>query len=153
MRSITVNKWSVTAAGAALAATAALAFSMPTATAADTMTVHVKQASLADHAADCGDGGIVSAHFILNQIGSARPDSITVDFSDNTSSEVSLLKLSGPTAHYLANTGGALVTDATAVVPSTWTGQFVLSHYVCGTTTTTTTTSSSSTTSSGTPTS
>jgi hypothetical protein len=140
MRTVTVSRWTLPAIGAAMVAVAALAITMQPAQAADTMLVHIKQASLSDHAADC-PGGVVGAHIVINQIVSA-PSSIEVDFADGTSQTVSLAKQSGTVGHYNA-TSTSLVTDATAMVPTDWTGQFVLSNYICGSTPTSPPTSSS----------
>ena len=133
-----------------MVAAAALAISMGPAQAADTMLVHVKQASIADHAGDC-PGGIIGAHFVINQIASG-PANIEVMLADGSSQTVDRWKQSGPVAHYDVWFTGTLVKDATAYVPNSWTGQFVLSNYYCGPSTSTTSSSSSSSTSS-TPTS
>ena len=123
-------------------AAAAIAISMQPAQAADTMVVHVKQASIADHAADCPDG-VIGAHFIINQI-SSGPATINVELADGSSMSVAKSKQTLSVAHYDAFFTGTLVKDATAVVPNTWTGQFVLSNYICGPSTSTTSSSSSS---------
>jgi hypothetical protein len=114
---------------------------------AGTVAVHLKQASLADHVADCSNGAS-SAHIILNQIAPAAavPASISVVLSHGTTVTAPLWKYTGSTAHYdVPLTAGQTVTDAVAYVPTGWTGQFVLSNYDCapGTTTTTTTTTTS----------
>ena len=127
-----------------MVAVAALAISMQPAQAADTMLVHVKQASIADHAGDC-PGGVTGAHFVINQIASG-PASIDVALADGTSQTVPKAMQSGPVAHYNAFFTGTLVKDATAVVPNTWTGQFNLSNYICGPTTSSSSSSSSSST-------
>jgi hypothetical protein len=131
-----------------MVAAAAIAISMGPAQAAGTMVVHVKQASIADHAADC-PGGVTGAHFVINQIASG-PASIDVELADGSSQTVAKSKQSGPVAHYDAWFTGTLVKDATASVPNTWTGQFVLSNYYCGPSTSTTSRSSSSSSSSST---
>jgi hypothetical protein len=123
-------------------AAAAIAISMQPAQAADTMVVHVKQASIADHAADCPDG-VIGAHFIINQI-SSGPATINVELADGSSMNVAKSKQTLSVAHYDAFFTGTLVKDATAVVPNTWTGQFVLSNYICGPSTSTSSSSSSS---------
>jgi hypothetical protein len=148
MRTLTISRWSLPAAGAAMVAAAAIAISMGPAQAAGTMVVHVKQASIADHAADC-PGGVTGAHFVINQIASG-PASIDVELADGSSQTVAKSKQSGPVAHYDAWFTGTLVKDATASVPNTWTGQFVLSNYYCGPSTSTTSSSSSSSSSSST---
>ncbi|MEP7020596.1 MAG: hypothetical protein ABI808_08095 [Pseudonocardiales bacterium] len=97
--------------------------------AAGTVQVHVKQASLAQN---CGDQAITGAHFVINQI-TSPPSSITVTLSDGSIQTVALSKYSQSTAHYTTTfAAGLTVVDATAFVPSGWTGQFVLSNYVCG---------------------
>ena len=153
MRTLTISRWSLPAAGAAMVAAAAIAISMGPAQAADTMLVHVKQASIADHAGDCPDG-VTGAHFVINQIASG-PASIDVELADGSSQTVPKSKQSGTVAHYDVWFTGTLVKDATAYVPNSWTGQFVLSNYYCGpsTSTTSSSSSSSSSTTSSTPTS
>jgi hypothetical protein len=97
-----------------------------------TKTVHVKQASLSQ---GCGDQSIVGAHFVLNQIAAAdQPSSIQVYLSEGTSPiTVSRSKSLSSVAHYTVTfPAPTTVVDATAVVPQTWTGQFVLSNYICG---------------------
>ena len=99
--------------------------------------VSIKQASLDDHSQDCPEGA-TSAHIVLNQI-AAGPETIEVTLSDGSTVIVPLSKFVGAVAHYdVPLSGGQSVTGATATVPANWTGQFVLSHYVCGPTTTTT---------------
>jgi hypothetical protein len=97
-----------------------------------TTVVHVKQATLNQ---GCGDQSIVGAHFVINQIsGSDAPGSISVTLSDGTTVTVDRSKQNRSTDQYTTIfTAGLRVTDATAVVPTAWTGQFVLSNYVCGT--------------------
>lgn len=131
MKTITVTKWSVPAILAALLAVFALAtISTQSASAVGhEMPVSVKQASLADHADDC-PGGIMGAHFVITQI-AAGPATIEVYYEDGSSETVPLAKQSGTVAHYNATSGGVVV-DAVALVPSTWTGQFNLSNYICG---------------------
>jgi len=135
---------SLIAAGSAVAAGAlALAVSFAAAPAAagvpnlapaappGSMEVSLKQASLDDHSQDCPDGA-TSAHIVLNQI-AAGPGSIQVKLSDGSTVTVFLAKFVGRVAHYdVPLSGGLSVTGATAFVPANWTGQFVLSHYVCG---------------------
>ena len=152
MRTITVNKWSVPVTGAAIVSLAAIGFAMQPAQAADpTMVVHVKASTLVEPATVCPDG-ILGAHFIINQLANG-PASISV-VAGGASITVPKESQNNKTAHYTTTAISGKVTDATAVVPTSWTGQFVLSHYICAPTTTTSTTpsSTSSTTSSGTPT-
>jgi hypothetical protein len=151
MRTITVSKWSVPVTGAAIVSLAAIGFAMQPAQAADTMVVHVKASTLVEPSTVCPDG-ILGAHFIINQL-SNGPASIDVVASGITITVPKDAQLN-TTAHYTTTAITGKVTDATAVVPTSWTGQFVLSNYVCSPSTTTTTSSSSSTTStsSGTPT-
>lgn len=154
MKTLTVSRWSVPAIAAILVALVAFAINMQPAQAdGHLMSVSVKQASLADHAGDCVDGA-TGAHFIINQLAAGTaPASIEVTLSDGSTHTVPLSKHTGGAAHYdIAFASGLLVTDATANVPTGWTGQFVLSNYKCGPTTSTTSSSSSSS-SSGTPTS
>jgi hypothetical protein len=97
--------------------------------AADGTLVHVKQASLDQ---GCGDQSITGAHFVINQI-TAPPASIDVVLSDGSTVVVPLSKQLQKVAHYTVTfAGGLTVTDATAMVPAGWTGQFVLSNYICG---------------------
>ena len=92
--------------------------------------VHVKQGSLTQ---GCGDQSITGAHFVINQI-TAPPSSISVSLSDGSTVTVPLSKQLQKVAQYtVMYTAGLTVTDATAVVPTGWTGQFVLSNYICGT--------------------
>jgi hypothetical protein len=147
MKTLAIDrKWSLPALAAIVIAAFALAFTAQPASAA-TVQAHVKQASIADHAGDCGTGTITGYHFIITQIGSAAPGSISVSLSDGTTVDVPLSKMSGPTAHYdlMGLAPGVTVTDAVADVPDTWTGQFVVSNVFCDTTTTTTTPTSSTT--------
>jgi hypothetical protein len=98
--------------------------------AATTMLVHVKQGSLDQ---SCGDQSIIGAHFVINQI-SEPPDTINVVLSDNSSVVVPLSKQTRSVGQYTTMfSAGLTVTDATASVPTSWTGQFVLSNYICGT--------------------
>jgi len=96
-----------------------------------TTLVHVKQASLAQ---SCGDQAIVGAHFVINQIAPAdQPSSIQVTLQGGSTVTVGISKSLRSVAQYtVAFASPTTVTDATAVVPQTWTGQFVLSNYICG---------------------
>src|SRR5687767_7377401 len=98
MRTLSINRWTLPAIGAAMVAAAAMAISMAPAQAADTMTVHVKQSSIADHAADC-PGGVTGAHFVITQIASG-PATIDVELADGSSQTVPKSKQSGTVAHY-----------------------------------------------------
>jgi hypothetical protein len=103
--------------------------------AASTVEVHVKQASTTDQSCE---ESISGGHFVINQI-SSPPASITVMLSDGTSSTVPLSQQTSKVAHYaLSFADGLTIVDATASVPVDWTGQFVLSNYVCSATPTTT---------------
>jgi hypothetical protein len=94
-----------------------------------TKEIHVKQSSLDQ---GCGDQSVIGAHFVINHI-KAPPGSISVDVSDASSVTVNLTKATAKTAHYAGFLPpGVTVTDATAEVPLGWSGQFVLSEYVCG---------------------
>jgi len=96
-----------------------------------TKTVHVKQASLSQ---TCGDQAIAGAHFVINQIAAAdQPSSINVMLANGSTVTVSISKSLSSVAHYtVIFAAPTTVTDATAVVPASWTGQFVLSNYICG---------------------
>ena len=97
--------------------------------AAATTVAHVKQASLEQ---GCGDQSVTGAHFVINQI-TSPPSSITVSLSDGSTVVVPLSKEVQKVAHYTVTfAAGLTVTDATAAVPTDWTGQFVLSNYICG---------------------
>jgi hypothetical protein len=109
-------------------------FGQTTASAVATMTVHVKVASL-DQSTSCGDDTTATgAHFVINQINKAdAPLTITVFFSDGSSGTGVRVNNNAHESGYDAVLpAGTHVTDATAVVPTTWSGQFVLSHYICG---------------------
>ena len=92
-----------------------------TAQAVSTVQVHVKQASIADHAGDCAGGDVTGAYFIINQISAAdAPTTIDVTLADGTTQTVAEIKQSGSTAHYDIFFTGTTVSDATAYVPVTW---------------------------------
>jgi LPXTG-motif cell wall-anchored protein len=84
-------------------------------------------------------GGQLEALFVINQISNAAvnaPKSITVFFSDGSSAVFPLFQLQNSNAHYQGVVpAGAKVTGAQAVIYSGWSGSFVLSHYLCGSTT------------------
>jgi hypothetical protein len=96
--------------------------------------VHVKQSTLN---ATCGGQQIIGAHFIINQI-TSPPSSIEVTLSTNDVINVPLSKQVQKVGHYTLNYAdadippGTTVTDAVALVPAGWTGQFNLSNYICG---------------------
>jgi len=95
------------------------------------ITVHVKSSSLDQ---SCSEGQVAqSGQLNLTQIGSDRPDSITVTLASPTDTvQVQLDKLAGKTAQYVVSLkDGQTISDATAVVPADWSGEFVLSHYGC----------------------
>jgi len=96
-----------------------------------TVTVHVKQASLAQ---GCPNGEVATgAHFVITQIAAAdAPDSITVFFSDNSQANSTGVQHHKHESGYdITFSAGLTITDATAVVPADWSGQFVLSHLIC----------------------
>jgi hypothetical protein len=87
----------------------------------------------------CPSGqSFISAQFILNQLDTAPPATISVTLSNGGTYTVPLTKTSDKTAHYVldyATLGiapGTTVVDATAVVPTGYPGRFVLSDYGCG---------------------
>jgi len=97
--------------------------------------VHVKVASLDDVQGDCLEQGGMATywHFVINGISEeTAPASIHVYWDNSHEADVPLLKVSGKVAHYETyDNAGALVEDATAVVPDEWKGQFNLSHVTC----------------------
>jgi hypothetical protein len=102
----------------------------PAAHATGTVEVHVKQASLTDQG--CDGQAISGGHFVINQI-TSPPASISVSLSDGSTLLVPLTKQTQKVAQYTVSfTPGLSILDATAFVPSSWSGQFVLSNYLCG---------------------
>jgi hypothetical protein len=102
----------------------------PAAHASGTVLVHVKHASLTDQG--CAGQPISGGHFVINQIASP-PSSINVYLSDGSTATVPLSKQTRSVGQYtLSFTPGLSILDATAAVPSGWSGQFVLSNYLCG---------------------
>jgi hypothetical protein len=100
------------------------------------MTVHVSSGSL-DQSNSCGgDTTATGAHFVINQIAQAdAPLTITVTLSDgSTVTGVRVANNASESGYNAVFAAGLTVTDATAVVPDGWTGQFVLSNYICGAT-------------------
>jgi hypothetical protein len=82
---------------------------------------------------------LTGAHFVITQIAPNEPGEITVTISGNgTTVNEDKNSPTGKTAHYTAT--GLKATDtvdgATAVVPYDWSGQFNLSHLICGGTST-----------------
>lgn len=113
----------------------------PAASAA-TVTQHVKQATVASYDGCKGTDGV---YFVITDLATGAPSSITVTLSDGSTSStatVLLLKNPGNSAHYsyAFPSAGLFVTDATADLPDTWSGQFNISHCLGDTSTTTTTT-------------
>ena len=115
------------------------AFGTSTANAQEIVTIHAS--TLTDHASSSTEW-----HFVITQVEGTPPASITVQWSNGTSSVLPLAKLTGGTAHYSTTQhlgDGVTVVGATAVVPEgTTVGNFNLSHGPTGnnggTTTTTT---------------
>jgi hypothetical protein len=134
MKSIMIGRRSRAAIAAGLLAVGGLSVAVASSAAALT-TANLKVASLNDHAGDCVNGA-TSGLIVLNQISAAdAPATITVTFSDGSSAVVPLSGVNGGAAKYnVAVPSGALITGATADVPDSWSGQFVLSHYTCATT-------------------
>lgn len=98
----------------------------------------------------CSGDLLPMAYFVINQVDtpSDAPASITVNFADGSSTVYPLLVVDGKAAKYQGPVPvGSYATSATAVIYDAWSGEFVLSHYLCGTTPPTTdpTTTSSST--------
>jgi hypothetical protein len=85
----------------------------------------------------CGAGLAPMAYFVINQVDAPAdaPSSITVNFADASSATYPLLVVDGKAAKYQGPVPtGSYATSATAVVYAAWSGEFVLSHYLCGTT-------------------
>lgn len=97
-------------------------------------TVSVSAGSLTNHA--CNP---TQWQFVITGITTATaPATITVMWSDGTTSTVSLTSVTGGAAHYVTTANlGLTVTGATAVLDSSWQGQFVLSDGPCVTPTAT----------------
>lgn len=103
--------------------------------AADTKLVHVKAASLTDQSCN-GSNKVYGGHFVINQI-SSPPSSITVTVSGGVQKVVPLSKQTRSVGQYTITFNTAkVIKDATALVPSNWRGQFVLSNYICAPTST-----------------
>jgi hypothetical protein len=100
-------------------------------------TVHVKHASLGDVQGPCAPGSITLWHFVITDMtDDTAPANIHVYWDTPADTDVPLEKVTpspqGGVAHYTTTLHqGSLVTDATALVPDDWTGQFNLSHVTC----------------------
>jgi len=99
--------------------------------------VHVKHATLDANQGGCVDsGGTVTLwHFVITGVdATTAPGSIHVYWGPpaSTDADVNLSSVNNGTAHYETTANqGSLVTDATALLPDSWTGQFNLSHVTC----------------------
>ena len=106
-----------------------------------TVTVHVKQSTIGTPGCE-GSGSVrTGVFFVITGVSAATaPASVHVVWSDGSESDVPLLSTQGNNAHYSADfpPGVTGITDATAVVPADWDGQFNVSHYLCGEPSTTT---------------
>lgn len=111
----------------------------PAASAGGGMTVHLKQSSVTEYD---GCSGFTGAYFVITDLKGDAPASITVTLSDSSTQVVPLLANDGGSAHYsmTVDLTAVRVTDATAVVPSGWSGQFNISHCLSATTPPVTTT-------------
>lgn len=93
-------------------------------------TIHVKTSTLTGYSCDPSQW-----HFVITQIGSAAPSSISVTWANGDRASVALSVVTGGTAQYSTTQDlSTPVTDATAVVPPSWGGQFNISSGPCGTT-------------------
>jgi len=91
----------------------------------------IEAKALGDHSCDSTEW-----HFVITQISDASlaPSSISVSWENGSSADIALSKFTGGTAHY--STGSNLdspVTGASAMIYSSWNGQFNLSHGPCPT--------------------
>lgn len=112
----------------------------PKPSASGTMTVHVKQSSITD--ATCEGGGTVrtGVYLVLNQIAKAdAPLTVHVFFDPTGGADAKrVVNNQNESAYSVSFPAGVTgITDATAVVPTNWSGQFVVSHYLCGSQSTT----------------
>ena len=129
-RSVLVVLAAVIGLAAYLAASAASSGKPAPKTQAGTLVIHVKQASLTDQG--CGGQPISGGHFVINQI-TSPPASISVSLSDGGTVTAPLTHQTQKVGQYtISFTPGLSILDATAMVPSDWSGQFVLSNYLCG---------------------
>jgi hypothetical protein len=140
-------RWRVLAINlSALIAAALLLFGATTLAGAEgEQTISVKQSTLTDDKGDTSQGGCLAGggsvlmwHFVINGLTEATaPASISVTWDKPATANVPLSFFAGGgnsgAAHYETTlNAGSVVTNATAVVPEGWTGQFVLSHVSCG---------------------
>lgn len=106
-------------------------------------TAYVKPSSLESH--DCDN---TEWHFVINQVDvqADAPASIHVTWAGGHSEDVSLDEIAGGTAHYATTEYlDSAVTSASAVIYSSWGGEFNLSPGPCGLATSTSTKTSIST--------
>ncbi|MBU6424389.1 MAG: hypothetical protein KGQ88_10170, partial [Chloroflexi bacterium] len=100
----------------------------PTATTPPGTTIHVKTSTLTGYSCDASQW-----HFVITQIGAGAPSSIFVTWANGDSATVPLRAVTGGTAQYSTTEDlTTAVTDATAVVPASWGGQFNVSSGPCG---------------------
>jgi hypothetical protein len=94
--------------------------------------IHVKSATLTSNGHDCDT---TEWHFVITQVGGTAPapSSIQVTWANGQTATVALQGVTGGTAHYRTTLNlSSTVTDATATIDSSWSGQFNLSHGPCG---------------------
>src|SRR5215469_4106169 len=100
-----------------------------------TRIVHVKPSTIGKPGCE-GTGSVrTGVFFVITDVTAATaPASVHVVWSDLSESDVPLLSTQGNNAHYSADfpPGVTGITDATAVVPANWDGQFNVSHHLCG---------------------
>ena len=90
-------------------------------------TIYVKPSTLADHECHSGEW-----HFVINQVASNPPASITVRWSDGYQEVVQRWKFTGGVAHYVTTSRlNKAVVNAWTTIYSGWSGQFNLSHGPC----------------------
>ncbi len=93
-----------------------------------TMTISSK--ALNDHECDSTEW-----HFVINQVDSEAdaPATIHVIWANGASEDVPMWKFTGGVAHYVTTSNlDSVVTQATAEIYDTWSGEFNLSHGPCG---------------------
>lgn len=97
---------------------------------AEDALVQIDAKALNDHGCNTSEW-----HFVITQIdeeGNA-PGSIDVTWANGNSATVSLDKFTGGVAHYSTTANlDSTVTSATAMIYSSWSGEFNLSHGPCG---------------------